>query len=88
MSNLKPLFGNSDESQNPNQQQAQPLNFNLADAPYLECENCGSNIFHERIMIKKISKFMTGGTQDSIVPIPVIACSSCNHVNEMFKPQV
>lgn len=88
MSTLRPIFGNQEEPQPVNQQQAQPLNFNLADAPYLECENCGSNVFHERIMIKKISKFMTGGAQDSIVPLPVIACASCNHINEMFKPQV
>ena len=41
-----------------------------------------------KLMIKKVSRFMTGSDQDSIVPIPVIVCSSCGHVNEMFKPKV
>jgi uncharacterized Zn finger protein len=67
---------------------ASPLNFNLKDAPYLECESCGHTIFEEKMMIKKISKFLSGAAQDSIVPVPVICCSKCGHVNELFKPQV
>ena len=39
-------------------------------------------------MIKKVSKFMTGGAQDSIVPIPVVICSKCGNINELFKPKV
>jgi predicted nucleic acid-binding Zn ribbon protein len=64
------------------------LNVNLADAPYIECEECKGKVFEERMMIKKVSKFMTGSDQDSIVPIPVIACSNCGHINELFKPKV
>ena len=64
------------------------LNINLSEVPYLECEECQSTIFEEKLMIKKVSKFLTGGTQDSIVPLPVIACAKCGHVNEMFKPKV
>lgn len=64
------------------------LNINLSEMPYLECDECQSTLFEEKIMIKKVSKFMTGGQQDSIVPLPVIACAKCGHVNEMFKPKV
>jgi hypothetical protein len=64
------------------------LNVNISDAPYIECEACGGKIFEEKMMIKKISKFMTGSEQDSIVPLPVIACSACGNVNELFKPKV
>ena len=67
---------------------APQLNVNLADAPYMECEECQHKIFEEKMMIKKVSKFMTGNAQDSIVPIPVIACAKCGHVNELFKPRV
>lgn len=65
-----------------------PLNLNLSDAPYIECEECSWQVFEEKMMIKKVSKFMTGSEQDSIVPIPVIACSKCGHVNKLFKPKV
>jgi len=68
--------------------EAPQLNVNLADAPYMECEECQHKIFEEKMMIKKVSKFMTGNAQDSIVPIPVIACAKCGHINELFKPRV
>lgn len=64
------------------------LNVNLSEVPYIECEECAGKVFEEKIMIKKVSRFMTGSDQDSIVPIPVISCSKCGHVNEMFKPKV
>jgi len=64
------------------------LNINLADAPYIECEECGGKVFEEKMMIKKISKFLTGSDHDSITPIPVISCTKCGHVNEMFKPKL
>jgi hypothetical protein len=64
------------------------LNINLSDAPYIECESCAGSVFEEKMMIKKVSKFMTGEAQDSIVPIPVIACAKCGHVNELFRPKV
>jgi DNA-directed RNA polymerase subunit RPC12/RpoP len=85
---IKSLFGSGEESTNQPKQQSLPPNFNIAEAPYVECEQCGGKVFHEKMMIKKISKFVTGGLHDSIVPLPVIACAECNHVNELFKPQV
>ena len=71
-----------------NQTNQNPLNVNLKDSEELVCEKCGGNVFEEKLMIRKISKFLTGQPQDSIMPIPVIACADCNHVNEMFRPKV
>ncbi len=77
---MEPIIGGN--------QSATPLNLNIADAPWIECESCKGQVFEEKMMIKKISKFMTGGSQDSIVPVPVIACSKCGHVNELFIPKI
>jgi len=67
---------------------AQPNpNAHLKDAVDVTCESCGGNVFEEKMMMKKVSKFVTGSDRDSITPIPVIACSACNHVNEMFIPK-
>jgi hypothetical protein len=63
-------------------------NINLSEAPYITCDECGHDVFEEKMMIKKVSKFITGAPQDSIVPIPVIACAKCGHVNEFFKPKI
>lgn len=60
----------------------------VKNSEYVECEKCGSRVFEEKMMIKKISKFMTGASQDQIMPMPVIACAQCSHVNELFKPQI
>lgn len=64
------------------------INVNLKDAEDIKCEECESFVFEEKIMIKKISKFLTGSDRDSISPIPVIACAKCGHINEMFKPKL
>jgi uncharacterized Zn finger protein len=69
-------------------EQTPQLNINIAEVPYLECEECQNTTFEEKLMIKKVSKFMTGSNQDSIVPIPVMACAKCGHINELFKPKV
>tara|TARA_R110002051_G_C8371026_1_gene443536 strand:- start:78 stop:323 length:246 start_codon:yes stop_codon:yes gene_type:complete len=52
------------------------------------CEKCECKIFQEKMMIKKISKFITGAARDQIAPIPVIVCADCNHINEIFKPNL
>lgn len=70
------------------QPEAPKLNINIADAPYVECEACQGQVFEEKMMLKLVSRFMTGGSQDSIVPLPVIACAKCGNINEMFKPKV
>jgi hypothetical protein len=64
------------------------VNVNLKDAEDIKCEQCESLVFEEKIMIKKISKFLTGSDRDSISPIPVIACAKCGNINDMFKPKL
>lgn len=64
------------------------INVSLKDAETLKCEKCECEVFEEKMMIKKISKFMTGSDRDTISPIPVIVCANCNHINELFKPQL
>ena len=60
----------------------------LKDAEDIVCEECKCNVFQETIMLKKVSKFLTGSDKDSISPLPVISCAKCQHVNKMFIPQL
>lgn len=82
----------NDENQGPGpggQPQGQPVtSAHLKDAVDITCEDCGCNVFEEKIMLKKVSKFITGQDRDSVSPIPVIACAKCNHINEMFIPKL
>ncbi len=63
-------------------------NANLADSEEIKCEKCEGVMFEEKMMIRKLSKFITGADRDSIIPVPIIVCSNCNHMNEMFKPNI
>ena len=57
----------------------------LKKQPTVECENCKSIFFKEVTLIKKVSKLLTGSSEDTLVPFPTYMCNECGHVNEDFK---
>jgi hypothetical protein len=57
----------------------------LKKQPTVECENCKSTFFKEVTLIKKVSKLLTGSSEDTLVPFPTYMCNECGHVNEDFK---
>lgn len=63
------------------------MNINLEDTTEITCDKCGSATFHEAVLLRSISRFITGTAQDGMMPIPVFACNKCGHVNDRFLPQ-
>ena len=65
------------------------LNMNVAlkDTTAIACEECGHSVFQEGVLLRKISRFVTGTSQDALMPIPVFSCSKCGHVNSEFMPK-
>lgn len=61
------------------------MKINLREQPTVKCEKCNSTWFKEVTMIKKVSKLLTGGDEDTIVPFPTYRCADCNHMNEEFN---
>jgi uncharacterized Zn finger protein len=57
----------------------------LKEQPTISCESCGNIYFKEVVLIKKVSKIMTGSSDDVIVPFPTYMCEKCGHVNEEFR---
>jgi uncharacterized Zn finger protein len=51
----------------------------------VKCENCECEYFVEVLMMRKASRLLTGGSKDSIIPIPTMRCADCGHVNDDFK---
>ena len=49
------------------------------------CGDCGSIYFKEVTMLKKVSKLLTGASEDTIVPFPTYMCNKCGFVNEEFQ---
>jgi hypothetical protein len=53
-----------------NQNQDPKLNINLKNTEILKSED-GNVVFSEGIILRKASKFLTGTSEDAIVPIPI-----------------
>lgn len=66
-------------------QNDQKLRINLREQPTVLCEKCESAFFQEIVMVKKVSKLLTGEPDDTIVPFPTYRCAECGHVNDEFK---
>lgn len=66
-----------------NQQQ---INVSLDQTTPINCDNCKGQVFSEAFLLRKISRLLTGSAQDGVVPVAVMACISCGHINEQFLP--
>jgi len=62
------------------------LNVSLDKTVAILCEECENQTFTESVILRKVSRFLTGQAQDGLVPIPVFSCTSCGHVNNEFMP--
>lgn len=49
------------------------------------CEKCNSKFFKEVVLIKKVSKLLTGSGEDTLVPFPTYMCNECGFVNKDFE---
>ena len=67
-------------------QQQVNLNISLDKTTEVVCDKCNNSTFQEVILLRKASRFITGTSQDAMIPISVFACSKCGHVNEEFLP--
>jgi uncharacterized Zn finger protein len=67
-------------------QDLQRPKINLRECPTIKCENCGGIYFREVIYLKKVSKIMTGDSEDTTVPFPIYKCDDCGHINNGFNP--
>ena len=58
----------------------------LSQTDELKCDECGCTTFHPAFLLRKVSALLSPNGKETIVPIQVFACDSCNHVNEEFLP--
>lgn len=63
------------------------INLDINQTVPVVCEECGHNHFQQVLIIRKASGLLTGTGKPTYVPIPVFACTKCNHVNEEFAPK-
>ena len=58
----------------------------LREQPTITCEECTGMFFREVTILKRVSRLLTGGPQDTDVPFPVYMCDYCGHVNKDQNP--
>jgi hypothetical protein len=62
-------------------QQIKKASITLDKTTEVLCE-CGSNQYAPTVVLRKVSKFLTGDSQDGILPIQVFSCINCKKINE------
>ena len=68
-------------------QEKMNLNISLDKTTPVACDECGHDTFQQVLKLRTASKFLVGGDQDMLIPIPVFACSKCGHINDQFQPK-
>ncbi len=71
-----------------NNQEMPKLNVDLANTqPYIDQD--GGQLFMEGMILRKVSKFLTGSSEDQLVPIPVVInIRTKKVVTELLPPQL
>ena len=54
-------------------------------SPNIVCPKCGSKLFREVVVLKRISSIMSPTGQEEIVPVPMYACIHCGEIPEEYK---
>lgn len=47
----------------------------------------GSKIWVEGFILRKVSRFLTGGASDSIIPVPIFYCPTTMEINREGLPK-
>ena len=67
--------------------QQQQFNIDLSQTSIVACEKCGHEHFAQVSLLRKLSPMLSPTGEPTLIPIPVFACTKCNHVNEEFLPK-
>ncbi len=54
-------------------------------SPNVVCPKCGSKLFREVVVLKRISSIISPTGQEEIVPVPMYACIDCGEIPEEYK---
>ena len=71
------------ETQGPQGQRQ--MNVDMSQTSEMKCDECENLTFKQTIMLRKVSAIVSPNGQETIIPMAVFACESCNHVNDEFK---
>jgi DNA-directed RNA polymerase subunit RPC12/RpoP len=53
-------------------------------APNVVCPNCGSKLFTEAVVLKKLSPIISPTGREELYPIPVYMCAKCQTIPDEY----
>lgn len=53
-------------------------------SPNVVCSKCGSKVFREGIILKKVSAIVSPTGKEELYPIPVYVCDKCGAIPDEF----
>lgn len=53
------------------------------------CQKCSCPFFKQVLLVRKVSRFITGEAEDVTMPIAVLVCDNCGNIcQDALQPQV
>lgn len=59
----------------------------LSNARDMNCGSCNYPYFVQAVMVKRISKIVTGTPNDVVIPVDVLLCGNCGKPMEELLPK-
>ena len=60
------------------------LNVDFSQTTAEVCESCGNDTFVQVFKIRSLSALLSPTGQEAKIPVPLFACSKCNHINKAY----
>ena len=61
------------------------LKVDLSQTTAVSCEACGHDVFVPAFKMRKMSALLSPHGKETMIPMQVIACAKCGHINEDFQ---
>lgn len=68
---------------NPNQHH---MNVGFGQTEPITCEKCEGEVFVPAFLLRKVSALVSPSGKETVLPVQLFACASCNHINEDMLP--
>ena len=67
----------------------QQIKIDLSQTSGYKCPQCQSAFFEQSLLLRKVSKFLSGLSEDAYMPIQVINCKQCGLLaKDALDPQI
>jgi hypothetical protein len=75
------------EKSNMNQEQKMQMNVDIKQSTPITDDD-GNQVFYEATVLRKISKFLTGTSEDAVIPIPVFVNKEGKILTELLPREI